>query len=41
MDDFDLDMAGIEVRRSDAFLDELPGAYKDINVVMEQSRGLV
>ena len=34
-------MQGIEVRRSEAFLDELPGAYKDIDLVMEQSRDLV
>ncbi len=41
MDDFDRDMSGIEVTRSEAFLDELPGAYKDIDVVMEQSADLV
>ena len=41
MDDFDRDMAGIEVNRSEAFLDELPGAYKDIDLVMEQSADLV
>ena len=41
MDDFDRDMQGIEVRRSEAFLDELPGAYKDIDLVMEQSKDLV
>ena len=41
MDDFDKDMAGVEVRRSEAFLDELPGAYKDVDVVMEQSKDLV
>ena len=41
MEDFDRDMQGIEVRRSEAFLDELPGAYKDIDLVMEQSRDLV
>ena len=41
MEDFDRDMAGIEVNRSEAFLDELPGAYKDIDLVMEQSAGLV
>ena len=41
MDDFDRDMQGIEVNRSEAFLDELPGAYKDIDVVMEQSKDLV
>ena len=41
MDDFDRDMEGIEVRRSKEFLDELPGAYKDIDTVMEQSKDLV
>ena len=41
MDDFDRDMVGIEVNRSQAFLDELPGAYKDIDLVMEQSADLV
>ena len=41
MDDFDRWMEGIEVRRSEAFLDELPGAYKDSDLVMEQSKDLV
>ena len=41
MDDFDRLMEGVEVRRSEAFLDELPGAYKDIDLVMEQSQDLV
>ena len=41
MEDFDREMAGVEVRRSDAFLDEMPGAYKDVDLVMEQSRDLV
>ena len=41
MDDFDRDMVGIEVNRSEAFLDELPGAYKDVDLVMEQSADLV
>ena len=41
MEDFDKSMAGISVRRDEAFLDELPGAYKDIDDVMEQSRDLV
>ena len=40
MDDFDRDMEGIEVKRSHAFLDELPGAYKDIDLVIEQSQDL-
>ena len=29
------------MRRSEAFLDELPSAYKDIDLVMEQSKELV
>ena len=41
MEDFDREMSGIEVKRSDAFLDEMPGAYKDIDLVIEQSRDLV
>ena len=41
MDDFDRELAGIEVNRSEAFLDELPGAYKDVDLVMEQSSDLV
>ena len=41
MDDFDLCMEGIEVRRTESFLDELPGAYKDIDLVIEQSKDLV
>ena len=41
MDDFDREMGGIEVRRSEAFLDEMPGAYKDVDLVMEQSKDLV
>ena len=41
MEDFDRDMHGIEVRRSEAFLDELPAAYKDIDQVMEWADDLV
>ena len=41
MEDFDREMKGVEVRRSEAFLDELPGAYKPIDLVMEQSKDLV
>ena len=41
MADFDRDMAGTDVNRSEAFLDELPGAYKDIDLVIEQSKDLV
>ena len=41
MDDFDIAMAGIEHRRSESLIDELPGAYKDINEVMENAKDLV
>jgi tRNA-splicing ligase RtcB len=37
----DTAMAGIEWRRTDAFLDEIPGAYKDIDVIMEDAKDLV
>ena len=34
-------MRGIEWRRTDAFLDEIPGAYKDVEVVMRDAADLV
>ncbi len=34
-------MAGIEWRHSDAFLDEIPAAYKDVDVVMRDAADLV
>ncbi len=37
----DTAMKGIEWRRTSAFLDEIPGAYKDIDVVMADARDLV
>ena len=37
----DTAMKGIEWRRTSAFLDEIPGAYKDIDVVLEDARDLV
>jgi tRNA-splicing ligase RtcB (3'-phosphate/5'-hydroxy nucleic acid ligase) len=37
----DAAMRGIEWRRTDAFLDEIPDAYKPVNVVMEDARDLV
>jgi tRNA-splicing ligase RtcB len=40
-DQLDAAMTGIEWRRTDAFLDEIPGAYKDIDVIMEDARDLV
>lgn len=39
--DLDKAMVGIEYNRSDAFLDEIPGAYKDIDVVMQDAADLV
>src|SRR6185437_10855446 len=40
-DELDQAMEGIEWGRSDAFLDEIPGAYKDIDVVMRDAADLV
>ena len=37
----DAAMQGIEWRRTSAFLDEIPGAYKDIDTVMEDAKDLV
>jgi tRNA-splicing ligase RtcB len=34
-------MTGIEWRRTDAFLDEIPAAYKDVDVVMADAGDLV
>lgn len=41
MDDFDKAMTGITHRRTDILLDEIPGAYKDIDEVMENAKELV
>jgi tRNA-splicing ligase RtcB (3'-phosphate/5'-hydroxy nucleic acid ligase) len=41
MGDLDKAMTGIEYRRSNVLLDEIPGAYKDIDEVMEHARSLV
>jgi len=40
-DQLDAAMTGIEWRRTDALLDEIPGAYKDIDVVMDDAKDLV
>ena len=40
-DDLDVRMNGIEWGRSDAFLDEHPDAYKDVDVVMADAADLV
>lgn len=41
MDDLSRAMEGIEYRHSKVLLDEIPGAYKDIDQVMEHARDLV
>ena len=41
IEDLDKAMVGIEYKRSAAFLDEIPGAYKDIDVVMDDAKDLV
>ncbi len=41
MADFDKAMEGIEHRRTDILLDEIPAAYKDIDHVMENAKDLV
>ncbi len=41
MSDLDTAMRGIEFRRSSGLLDEIPGAYKDIDEVMKHAKDLV
>jgi tRNA-splicing ligase RtcB len=41
MDDFDKAMQGVVHRRTEKLIDELPGAYKDIDEVMENAKELV
>ncbi len=41
LEDLDKAMVGIEYNRSEAFLDEIPGAYKDIDQVMIDAGDLV
>lgn len=41
MEDFDKAMVGIEHRRTDILIDEIPAAYKDIDHVMENAKELV
>jgi tRNA-splicing ligase RtcB len=41
MDDLGRAMEGIEYRHSKVLLDEIPGAYKDIDQVMENAKDLV
>lgn len=39
--ELDAAMQGIEWRRTDAFIDEIPGAYKDVDVVISDAADLV
>jgi tRNA-splicing ligase RtcB len=41
MQDLERAMSGIEYRHANVLLDEIPGAYKDIDEVMEHARELV
>ena len=41
MKDLETEMAGIEFRKSQVLLDEIPSAYKDIDRVMEHAQNLV
>lgn len=41
MADLEKAMEGIEFNHKEAFIDEIPGAYKDIDIVMENSKELV
>lgn len=41
MEDLENSMEGIEFRHSDNLIDEVPGAYKDIDEVMEDAKELV
>ena len=41
IEDLDKAMVGIEYHRSEAFLDEIPAAYKNIDVVIEDAKDLV
>ena len=41
MEDLEKAMEGIEYRKSDVLIDEIPGAYKDIDEVMENAKELV
>lgn len=41
MEDLEKAMEGIEYRKSENLIDEIPGAYKDIDLVMEHSKELI
>lgn len=41
LDDFLSQTSGVECKKDKSFIDEIPGAYKDIDVVMENQKDLV
>ncbi len=41
IEDLERQTAGVECRKDKGIVDEIPGAYKDIDVVMEESKDLV
>src|SRR3990167_10264127 len=41
MEDLEKAMEGIEFRKSDVLIDEIPGAYKDVDLVIDQSKELI
>jgi tRNA-splicing ligase RtcB len=41
LDDLAAQTAGVECRKDDAVIDEIPSAYKDIDIVMEDQKDLV
>ncbi len=41
LEDLERAMEGIEYRRGEAWIDEIPGAYKDVDQVMADAKDLV
>ena len=41
VDELETQTAGVECRKDKGVIDEIPGAYKDIDTVMENQRDLV
>ncbi len=41
VDDLEKQTAGVECRKDDGVLDEIPGAYKDLDTVMDNQSDLV
>lgn len=41
MSDLESQTSGVECRKDESVIDEIPGAYKDIDVVMNNQKDLV